>query len=216
MVTPTNPTNPVIAGSPLPPPLFQLPWGTLRNDGTVYLTPQALGFLQALWAGLQGGGGVIDIITILEPGGSSMSSGMVQSLAQQLIDESLPFVYRPVSEPPDHRFGVNFSKPNIATAAPSAIMARSPAGVNWTMPTLLGASFGVVQSAPSADTAFDLQIDGVSVGTATWLAGQTTATFTKTSPSNLRAKHDYLDLVTPANLNGMSGAFGLTIMGVKS
>lgn len=45
---------------PIPPPLNGLPWGTTRPDGQVWLNPTSLGFLQMLWAALQGSGGIID------------------------------------------------------------------------------------------------------------------------------------------------------------
>ena len=115
---------------------------------------------------------------------------------------------------PAYLAGACFSSADISTQALSTIVARAVFGYAWTMPASLPNSVGKVTTAPSANTSFDLQVNGSSVGTVTWLSGSTTPTFNKASDSNLSIG-DYLDLVTPSNLNGMAGAFGLTIIGTR-
>lgn len=44
---------------PVPPPLAKLPWSTTTDGKLTYLTNPSYNFLLQLWAGLQGGGGLI-------------------------------------------------------------------------------------------------------------------------------------------------------------
>lgn len=64
-----GPNEPNIASFPVPPPLFNFPW-TQTLNGQQILTPQAISFLQLLWASIQGQGGLIDLslIGIPQPG----------------------------------------------------------------------------------------------------------------------------------------------------
>lgn len=52
------------ASFPIPPPLFKLPFTTVR-DGIGYLTPPAVGMLTQLWAAIQGSGGLIPSFLIV-------------------------------------------------------------------------------------------------------------------------------------------------------
>lgn len=211
------PFTPVIASTQVPPPVLQLPWGTVGPNGDVTLTSTSFEFLQLLWAALQGQGGVFDATILGIP-----AAGVTQALAQGLIADdgrapaldggALGALAAVLSAP--RPFGVTFTCTDISTKPLSTIVARAPAGINWNMPVGLAHSCGKVTTGPSAPTAFDLQVDGVSVGTATWAAAATVPTFTKAAPSIVR-ETDFLDLVTPANLNGMAGAFGLTVMGTQ-
>lgn len=211
-----GPSTPVIATFPVPPPVFNFPWGMVGPGGTVMLTPMSIEFLQILWASIQGAGGIIDIVTVEQPGGAIIGPAGAESIAQQAVDEGILRAFLPRAEAPDHSFGVNFSKADISTATVSTGLGRSPSPLNWRIPANMARSYGVVQTAPSADTTFDLQVDGVSIGSATWQSGQNTAVFTKASATYLRAQHDWLDLVAPPNLNGMAGLFGLAVMGERS
>lgn len=110
--------------------------------------------------------------------------------------------------------GITFSAASIGTKPLATVVARYPITFTQTMPATLPHSRGKVSVGPTAQTDFDLQVDGVSVGTVRFAIGATTPTFIKAADTVL-VESDYLDLVTPANLNGMSGAFGLTINTVK-
>lgn len=208
-----NPQNPVISTFPVPPPVFQLPFIQTQNG---YLTPTALEFLQILWAAIQGAGGIIDIITIEQPGGATIGPGGATSIANEAMYEAMMRAYTVPREAPGHRFGVNFSKSKIESTTPSAVMGRAPSPINWRIPAGNALTWGKVDVAPSADTAFGLQVDGTPVGTVTWQAGQTTPVCAMATTTYLREEHDYLDLVAPASFNGMSGAFGLAVIGEKS
>lgn len=54
-----NPSTPVTASTQIPPPVINLPIGTLQGSSVV-MTPTFFQFLQLLYASLQGNGGVID------------------------------------------------------------------------------------------------------------------------------------------------------------
>jgi hypothetical protein len=207
----SNPMVPPEAVTPIPPPVLQLPWGVVGPGGMVTLTPNAFEFLTRLWAALQGSGGTFElIIEALD----ATTRGQLAALAGDLDSLKAAIFRSQLAPPAANDFGVSFTCADISTKALGAVIARVPISIPWTIPVTLFRSTGKVGTAPIADTAFDLQIDTVSIGTATWLAGQTTPTFTKAT-ATVAVNGDYLDLVTPANLNGMAGAFGLTIMGTK-
>lgn len=113
-------------------------------------------------------------------------------------------------------FGVASSCQDISTKPLNTIVARSVAGIIWTLPSVANGGFaeGYVTTAPASDTVFGLNIGGSSVGSVKWAAGSHTPVLTKAADS-VFALGDYLDLVTPANFNGMAGAFGLAIMGTR-
>jgi hypothetical protein len=115
-------------------------------------------------------------------------------------------------------FGVTFSCQDISTKPTSTIIARFAAGIVWKLPATGSSPAGFVEgkvvTAPGSDTIFDLQNDGVSVGSIKFASGSTTPTLIKAADTTF-ALGDYLDLVTPSNLNGMSGAFGVTLMGTR-
>lgn len=211
-----NPSIPVVApGGPVPPPVLQLPWGQVGPGGQVMLTASAYEFLQLLWSALQGGSGVIDLTAAGFPapgimqamaGGLIAQDGRQAALVAGVVAQLAAVLQQPLP------FGVTFTCRDISSFPVSTVVARAPAGIAWDMPVGLFRSTGKVTGGPIADTAFDLQVDGASVGTATWLSGSTVATFTKAAQSIVR-ETDYLDLVTPASFHGMAGAFGLTIMG---
>jgi hypothetical protein len=209
---PQNPQNPVIASFPVPPPVFNFPF----TGANGMLTPAAMEFLQLMWAAIQGGGGIIDIIVQEQPGGATIGPGGAESIAQDAADQALMRAYTTPRQAPDHTFGVLFSKGDISTMTLGATMGRAPSPVNWRIPITAGRSWGVVGTAPGADTVFTLAIDGNPVGTATWHTGQTTAVCAMTANTYLRGQVDYLDLVAPTNLNGMKGPFGLAVVGDRS
>jgi hypothetical protein len=117
------------------------------------------------------------------------------------------------------QYGAVFSKGDISTAPLSTVIGRFPSGIDWSLPattdTPAGYVDGKVDVAPSAQTDFDLLRDGVSIGTVRFALGSTTPTLIKAAASAFVGT-DYLDLKTPANLNGMRGAFGVIVVGQKT
>lgn len=115
-------------------------------------------------------------------------------------------------------WGISFSTPDIASKPTSTVLGRAPIPFGWTLPatasTPPGYVEGKVDGAPSADTDFDLLKDGASVGTLRFASGSTTPTLIKAADTAFVAG-DYLDLEAPSNLNGMTGVFGVAVMGVR-
>lgn len=106
---------PVTAPSlPIPPPVLQLPWGTVGPGGLVTLTSTAYEFLQLLWSSIQGGGGIIDngtagdtsagitlaqIASMLSEDGRAgrldgLALGQIAAL-RQYVDDLVPLLLRP-------------------------------------------------------------------------------------------------------------------------
>jgi hypothetical protein len=138
-----------------------------------------------------------------------------------------PYDFSPVIPPPapplppiaiNNPFGVTFSCADISTKPLNTIVARFPAGIAWTLPattsTPPGYVEGKVTTGPSANTDFELHVDGVLQAIVRWASGSTTPVLLN-SVDIIFAEGDYLDLVSPASFNGMAGAFGLTVMGVR-
>lgn len=70
-------------------------------------------------------------------------------------------------------------------------------------PADLANSVGHAGTGPSAQTDFDIQKNGVSVGTMRFASAATTATFL-TNPAFSLISGDRLDIITPANLNSLA------------
>lgn len=114
-----------------------------------------------------------------------------------------------------NKFGAAFSSQDISTKPISTVIARFSSPIAWTLPAApTGFVEGKVDVAPTVDTLLDLRKDGTSFGSAKWAAGTTVPTLICASSVSFAAG-DYLDLATPANLNGMKGAFGLSIVGTN-
>lgn len=112
--------------------------------------------------------------------------------------------------------GVSFSCQKIETKTLNAVVTGFTPIYSWTWPSVAHGGFvtGYVDVAPVADTDFDVLKDGLSIATIRWTAGSHTPTLIKASDTALTTT-DYLDLKTPASLNGMSGVFRLSIAGVR-
>jgi hypothetical protein len=117
-------------------------------------------------------------------------------------------------------FGVAYACTDISTKALSAVFDGYSSGIAWVLPASdapedPGYVTGWVDTAPSADTVFDLLVNAVSIGSVTWLSGDNEPFLTLTTDTPLE-RADYLDVATPANLNGMSGVWRLTVMGFRN
>jgi hypothetical protein len=70
------------------------------------------------------------------------------------------------------------------------------------LPAGLAASFAKLTVAPAADLDFDIQQSGVSIGTMSFAAGETTATFSFTADVQfLAADHDTLTIIRPTTID---------------
>lgn len=138
-----NPSNPVFASSPVPPPFLNLPWGELRSGNQVYLSIPAIQFLQELWAAIQGQDGILDQILTL-----AFSPGLTVSTATALIDQ-LAAQYALAAIPPQDAGAILAAVQDMALAVqrpppitPAAPVATAPTA--WT-PTIAigGAATGI-------------------------------------------------------------------------
>jgi len=85
----------------------------------------------------------------------------------------------------------------------NTILLRFLANRAFTLPSGLPDASGHAGTAPSADTDFDIQLNGTSVGTMTFLSGSSAASFTLSSQQAVSAG-DRLDVVSPGTVNGIA------------
>lgn len=116
-------------------------------------------------------------------------------------------------------FGYNVSFIDISTKPLSTVIARIPVTEAFTLPATTSTPFagtarGKVQVAPSSDTLFDLQKDGVSFAQVKFASGATTATLVNAVDVSFTVT-DYIDVVSPSSFNGMSGALGVGFLGIR-
>jgi hypothetical protein len=144
----------------------------------------------------------------------ALSSGPLMSPSAYVVsaDTTTPTVTAPAAP-----FGFSFSQYIDGITASEEVMAFDP-GITWVMPISLTNSQGNIggagATAPSAQTDFDIQVNGVSVGTMRFAASATTATFIKASATTV-ALGERTSIVAPANLNGMAGLLDFSIRGTR-
>lgn len=78
----SNPSTPVSFSGQIPPPVLNLPFGTVQQDGQVYLSTTAIEFLQTLWAAMAGDGGVADLVLL-----NAVAPGVTSGATVALINE---------------------------------------------------------------------------------------------------------------------------------
>lgn len=88
-------------------------------------------------------------------------------------------------------------------AATTIVMERLTSANTFTLIAGLADSRARANTAPSADTDFDLQKNGSSIGTMSFASGSNTATFTMASSATFAAG-DRFSVVSPAALNGIA------------
>lgn len=100
------------------------------------------------------------------------------------------------------------------TPTASAIVTRVPVARAVTFPAGLAGSVGTATAAATASTAFDVQKNGASVGTITFAAGATSATFTAAGGFALAAG-DLLSIIAPAVADATLANVGLVLAGTR-
>lgn len=96
----------------------------------------------------------------------------------------------------------------------SAIVTRVPVARAVTFPAGLTGSVGKASVAATASAAFDVQKNGSSVGTITFGAGATSATFTAASVITLAAG-DVLSIIAPASADATLANVGFVLAGTR-
>lgn len=118
-----------------------------------------------------------------------------------------------------HAFGrviINYSYRDIAALALNAVQGRACSVLAWRLPSVANGLVvaGRVDRAPVSDTDFLLLKDGATVATVRFGSGSNVPTLiTDSADADFTALTDYLDLKTPAALNGMSGVICITVLG---
>lgn len=113
---------------------------------------------------------------------------------------------------PAQPFDLTAFYPGVPTA--SAIVTRVPVARAVTFPTSLTGSIGKASVAATAQTDFDVQKNGISVGTVRFAAGATTATFIAASAITLAAG-DLLSVVAPSSVDATLANVGIVLAGTR-
>ncbi len=113
-----------------------------------------------------------------------------------------------------NRFGFGFDR-DLSFGTLGASFIETTVDFDWTLPTNIPeSSVKTTGSGPASQTDFDLEINGVSVGTIRFAAAATVATFIKASPTSVPAGAD-TTIVLPASLHGMTGRLYGSIIGTQ-
>lgn len=96
----------------------------------------------------------------------------------------------------------------------SAILVRRPLARATTFAASLAGSYGTATVAATAQTDFDVQQDGVSIGTMRFAAAAVTATFISASGANFDAG-DVFSVVAPASPDATLANVGFVIVGTR-
>lgn len=92
------------------------------------------------------------------------------------------------------------------------ILITIPGGSTYTIPVDMAESKGKAGVAATAQTDFDVQKNGVSVGTIRFAAGQTVATFICAAEVELVGDNsDYLKIICPVSVDGTLADIGISI-----
>lgn len=113
---------------------------------------------------------------------------------------------------PAQPFDLTAFYPGVPSA--SVRVTRVPIARAVTFPANFAGSVGIASVAATASTAFDVRKNGTSVGTITFAAGATTATFT-TSGAVSYAAGDYLSIVSPATPDATLADPGFVLAGSR-
>lgn len=140
-----------------------------------------------------GGGGASTFLALTDTPNSFGSGDAGLQVVVGEDDASLAFI-----EPP-YDIGQFFG----GTPPGDTIIMRFLVNRAFTLPEDLANSQGHAEVAPDADTDFDIQQNGGSVGTMSFANGATTATFTMAS-ATVFAVGDRLDIVSPTDLDYIS------------
>lgn len=105
--------------------------------------------------------------------------------------------------------------PGLPTA--SAILLRVPAARAVGFVANFTGSYGAASAAATASTAFDIQKNGVSIGTATFALGATTATFASAGGGAAQslAAGDVLSVIAPATPDATLANVGFVLAGTR-
>lgn len=159
-----------------------------------------------------GGGGTASVdaedVAIADAEGYFTSTDVEGAL--QEIGAALETLGTPTAQP----FDVTAFYPGTPTA--SAILLRVPLARAVTFPGNFANSRGSASANATGSTAFDVQKNGASVGTMTFAAGASTATFTSSGGAVVDfAAGDYLSVIAPATPDAALADVGFVLAGTR-
>lgn len=110
-------------------------------------------------------------------------------------------------------FDIHAFYPGVPSA--SAKVLRTPVARAVTFPDDFAGSYGIASVAATASTAFDIAKNGASVGTMTFAAGATTATFVTSGTTVVLAAGDRISIAAPASPDATLADVGIALAGTR-
>lgn len=229
----TNPSIPVRASFPVPPPLANLPFGTIGPGGMVYPATTFMEFIQILWASIQGQDGILDILLSLQPSPGQVSAAVESLLAQQVgpaasegalhgaiaaVAQRTAEAYMLAVQPSPRRPSepiVRFygDLPGQPTAGQELFAITMVGDEHFTKG--LGRNVGGVLVPPTGAVTFPIKVNGVQIGTMNVAMGATTATWTMANPYNALAG-DIFAFYAPPSVDATLSGPHYTFVGTRS
>ena len=111
------------------------------------------------------------------------------------------------------KFDLTSYYPGIPGA--NTIILRIPVAHAVYFPDDFAGSYGVASANATATRIYDIQVNGVSIGTATFLIGTSVAQFYTTNTDTLLAAGDIISIVAPAVADATLANIGLALAGER-
>ena len=176
---------------------------TAVANGTVALTASATNYVQATPLAA-----MVVNTTGFVAGNTPMYTIVTNATAVTSYTDHRTFLYTLGNQPYD----LSGLYPGVPAA--SVLLLRIPFARSVSFPSGLTASRGVATMAATAQTDFDIQLNGASVATMRFAASSSTATFIAASPINA-VSGDVLSIIAPATPDSTLANVGFVLAGTR-
>lgn len=179
-------------------------FAALPPDGYIHLAQNdaAANWQLWKWSAVAAGAGYYKFTVALQASGGSIADDKAVSVSFKGIP--------PATQP----FDAAAFYPGLPAA--SAVLLRVPIARAVTFPANFAGSYGKASANATGSTAFDLQKNGVSVGTMTFAGGASSATFTSSGGAAVNfAAGDVLAVIAPATPDATLADVGLVLAGTR-